>query len=659
MRILLTTALFILFQGAAFAKIFTCPHYSVSSPWDTRVTLYNPQRVAQTVTVTAYDRAGEAAGVTNWTVPAAGGLDDSLRTLFPDLANQNGWFEIDDPSGTLEGQLNYVFQLTGAVATVPLQEQRAHRLVFPMIQNNLERQSGFALTNPNLEPADVRLTLKFNDGRPADTATISLAPGQKVVSMMADTFANVPERGQLVVEANVPVSAVSLGVGFAFLHLTVQNPEVLHGQPERRIIDYSEVEGGWRRLGYGGMMEVFDNFFALFGTLDGSCAEAEFQAPIDVVGLELYLAQDGVLRVEVPLTQETYYFQRVAAMPGSCPIDTDPERNFEAFVTTFNENFAFFPFIDYDWEAAVAEARALVNAETTQEELFDILSALQGPTDDRHGGLESEFASSEPGEPGPYVLDVMQHWQDVEPGGDFDAFLAEQNSLFYEILPNYVSDLKSTANNRILFGKIDEHTGYLLFSMTMGFVPDFGDIFGDQAALEAGLDEVFAELGDLPKLVFDNRWNPGGRDVFAQRIVSRFTDQKRLAYSETGRHGQGFLPWRSHWTKPHPERPAYQGEVVYLTSSNTGSAAEIMTMLMKTLPRVTHLGEPTAGALSDSLGMVLPNGWQVNLSNEIYLDQNGEWHEFRGVPPEIEMPHFPRADREAGRDSLLEAAIAY
>ncbi len=654
----LITALFF-FSAQAAEKTLTCPHYSLSPVWDTQVALYNPQRHDVPITITAYSADGAPAVSGELMVPAEGGLDGSLKALFPETGTQSGWLEIVDPSGSLEGNLNYVFALTGATSTVPLQEQRGRHLVLPLLENDGLWQSGLAVTNPNAENATIKMTLKFEDGRPAGVTEFALAPGQKQVGMLTEAFDTLPARAQLVIEADQPLAVLSIGVGPAFLQIKAQNAEVLANAPERRVTDYSELNGIWERLGYGALMEIFDEQFVLFTTLDGICADPEVQFPIDAVGLELYLDANELLRVEVPITAETYYFKRMDALPDQCEQDNDPVRNFEAFVTAFETNFAFFDALDYDWEAAVAEARTLISADTSDQELFDILSALQDPTDDGHGNLESAFDESEPGEPGPYLLDVLAHFEDQDDVDDWDEFLVNQRIRFNQVLAQYVPGIKTLANNRFLWGEIDGNTAYLQITATYGFSDDPEDLFGEAAALEEALDRVFADIGAYPVLILDNRWNPGGYDFLAQRIASRFADRERLAYSEKGRYRDSFTPWRSHWITPHPSRPAYEGQVVYLTSSNTGSGAEIMTMLLRTLPNLTHIGERTAGALSDSLGVSLPNGWQLNLSNEIYLDAAGEWFEFRGIPPEIAVPHFNRADREAGRDSILETAIQF
>ena len=71
------------------------------------------------------------------------------------------------------------------------------------------------------------------------------------------------------------------------------------------------------------------------------------------------------------------------------------------------------------------------------------------------------------------------------------------------------------------------------------------------------------------------------------------------------------------------------------------------------------MGEATQGALSDMLERALPNGFSYTLSNEYYLSPEGDWFEGVGIPVDIEVPTFTRAQREAGEDLALEQAFAY
>jgi C-terminal processing protease CtpA/Prc len=73
-------------------------------------------------------------------------------------------------------------------------------------------------------------------------------------------------------------------------------------------------------------------------------------------------------------------------------------------------------------------------------------------------------------------------------------------------------------------------------------------------------------------------------------------------------------------------------------------------------PHVVRIGENTQGVFSEDLGRLLPNGWKFGLSNEVYLTSDGKSFEGIGVPPDMEVPIFPKEDLTNGRDSALDKA---
>ena len=101
----------------------------------------------------------------------------------------------------------------------------------------------------------------------------------------------------------------------------------------------------------------------------------------------------------------------------------------------------------------------------------------------------------------------------------------------------------------------------------------------------------------------------------------------------------------------------YAGNLFILTSELTASAAEIFVLSLLQHPRLTLIGEPTQGILSDTLERHLPNGWYLTLSNEIYRASDGQIYEDVGIPPHIHLPFLGRKGREEGRDPILDFAL--
>jgi hypothetical protein len=68
-------------------------------------------------------------------------------------------------------------------------------------------------------------------------------------------------------------------------------------------------------------------------------------------------------------------------------IDRDPERTFETLWTTFYNRYPFFDIRGVDWQKQYERYRPEVTADTTDEELFDILCGLLAPLNDGHVNL--------------------------------------------------------------------------------------------------------------------------------------------------------------------------------------------------------------------------------------------------------------------------------
>jgi C-terminal processing protease CtpA/Prc len=101
----------------------------------------------------------------------------------------------------------------------------------------------------------------------------------------------------------------------------------------------------------------------------------------------------------------------------------------------------------------------------------------------------------------------------------------------------------------------------------------------------------------------------------------------------------------------------YLGPIAVLTSTTTGSAAEIFALAMRERENTVIVGERSAGGLSDQLMKTLPHGMLYTLSNEFYLSAAGESYEGVGIPVDIEQPFFTFSQRESGVDLGLASAI--
>ena len=100
-----------------------------------------------------------------------------------------------------------------------------------------------------------------------------------------------------------------------------------------------------------------------------------------------------------------------------------------------------------------------------------------------------------------------------------------------------------------------------------------------------------------------------------------------------------------------------QVPIAILTSEDTGSAAEVFTIAMRSIPEVTVIGERSEGILSVTLQKSLLNGMELTLSNAVFLDHQGQSFEAIGIPTDISTTAFDLDGFANGKDTALDQAI--
>jgi carboxyl-terminal processing protease len=173
--------------------------------------------------------------------------------------------------------------------------------------------------------------------------------------------------------------------------------------------------------------------------------------------------------------------------------------------------------------------------------------------------------------------------------------------------------------------------------------------------IRAAMKEVMADLSSAEAIIVDVRFNQGGYDTIGYEIASFFNDEARVVSQKRARDGDRLTPLQD--ISIGGQEEAFLGPVYLLTSRNTVSAAETFSLAMRELPNVTLVGTRTYGSLSDSLGRLLPNGWLVSLSNEIYQSPDGEIFESEGVPPDELIEYDETETVRSNLDRVLSKAV--
>lgn len=304
-----------------------------------------------------------------------------------------------------------------------------------------------------------------------------------------------------------------------------------------------------------------------------------------------------------------------------------PVGNFMSLWTTFDKRYAVFEQRNVDWARQFDIHRPQVNEATTDDELHAVLTSLMGSLDDAHVSL---FAPNKP------FWNGHQEFRQPTALNHFSGDL---------ILNTYLERRFTNYQDQIFYGVVRDEIGYMVINHFQG----------DDLVV---IDDILQEMKDLKGIIVDLRRNGGGDFTTGQVLVSRFADQKRLAFSAQPKDGPGpndFAESVDYFIEP--DGPfQYDGPVVVLTDRYTISAGESVILFFRVLPNVTVIGERTAGAMGERIEKELPNGWIYSITGQIIRDAEGISHEGPGIPPDLFVENTP-AEIQRGTDRVLETAI--
>ena len=441
------------------------------------------------------------------------------------------------------------------------------------------------------------------------------------------------------------------------------------------------LDGQWASAGYGLIFDLHGQVLRRFEVTAISCladpdslvrtsdptpdVEAAFGAPGRPARLLVLAGADGDHKRLHPIgTASDILIHRVRSRPDRCdqPAPNTPLDNFDIFARTWDEQYILFDQKKVDWSGAVRRARAKITSATPPAELFDILKGLIEPFHDAHTSVSAPDLKLR--------FSGLRAGTDASiPGGLERLVRAGPETFLMTIQPELYgpgeklyleSPLKDWCNGRVRFGMLKGAIGYLRILSFSSYLKD-GSYQAERVALDAALDTVFTNADRMKGLVIDVRINFGGSDPLGLAIAERLATTEYLAYSKEARADPVD---RTKWTPGQPSRvrpssrPGFRGPVVELTGPLTISAGETFTQaLMGRRPRVIRVGEATQGVFSDVLGRRLPNGWRFGLPNEVFRTGDGRTFDGEGIPPDVRVPVFTAADRQAGKDRALTRAV--
>ncbi len=174
---------------------------------------------------------------------------------------------------------------------------------------------------------------------------------------------------------------------------------------------------------------------------------------------------------------------------------------------------------------------------------------------------------------------------------------------------------------------------------------------------ESQIDEVMNKAQGKRALIIDMRGNGGGYEITLKRLIGHFFDRDIQVAELKGRKEMKPLVAKARSKKP------FDGKVVVLVDSESGSSAELFARVMQLEKRGVVIGDRTAGAVMRALYMarqmgtdtIVPYGTSITDADSVMSD--GKSLEHTGVTPdELLLPSG--ADIAAKRDLVLVRAAA-
>lgn len=353
-------------------------------------------------------------------------------------------------------------------------------------------------------------------------------------------------------------------------------------------------------------------------------------------------------------------FDRISDLPASCkvPAAKDALTVFDVFAETYARHYAFFGTHGVDWAAVTSEARAGLTSESTEQDLVEAFIGLLSQLKDGH----VRISATVDGEEGQFIAypghtnEAIQRAHSGE-GSAMAAFGKQylRRDIEDTILGGQGIDFP---NERIKYGLTDGDIGYMAVMSEGGFASGKDASPEEElAALEPALDQAMAffDQNSVKAVIVDLSVNSGGYDYLGRAVAARFAQERTFVYSKFGYDALDQMPTRIYIEPSAGER--YLGPVFVLTSDMTVSAGETLAMSFRALPNVTHAGEATRGSLSDVLVKYLPNGWEVTLSNEVYIDHAGNEWEGKGIQPQLPIQVFDPDNPFTGHVDSIEELI--
>jgi hypothetical protein len=416
-------------------------------------------------------------------------------------------------------------------------------------------------------------------------------------------------------------------------------------------------QGNWQSVGYGRTAVIdSEGDFVLSDVTKYSCLSLT-EGNLSDFGDNLRITKDTIsIRDGI----NRYLYTRINELPAICSEDLtkntqDPELNFEVLWNTFNDHYAYFELRKINWDSMYRVYRPRVTSNTSEVELYKIMNEMISAMNDGHVGLEA---------PDEIMTEVYTETK-TEGSSETPVQKYGNHEVAKHIADAYIPEGSSRHKELLRWGVLENNIGYVQLNQMMGLAEynlsdslsgrDYWMAYFEQSdtseddtsdevdGIRNSMKSVMNDLAETNAIIIDVRFNGGGKDEVGMEVLRHFNNQKKTVFTKKARYGDGFTPRIEIMQDGTPN--FYNNPVYLLISGESASATEIMVLCSLSMDNITRVGSNTEGIFSDVLDKELPNGWEIDLSNELYEDMNGTNYEGIGIAPDIEMNN-PRDKQE-------------
>jgi carboxyl-terminal processing protease len=311
-------------------------------------------------------------------------------------------------------------------------------------------------------------------------------------------------------------------------------------------------------------------------------------------------------------------------------LEPSPSQNakavFDQVYQDFRDYYALFEERNVNWTAIYNEFSPQINTNSSDEQLYQVLTQMLARLDDGHVGLTA---------PGREVFYANRFYREK-----LDYELFKPSVIKEKYLKNQF--MESDGDEDYLYGLLPNNIIYIHF-------PNVGSNWQK-------LNEVIKQYPNNQGLIIDLRHNEGGDFTYAFAEIAQLNSQTKPVFRSRTKNGQGANDFTDWHTWQLEGKGNYTKKIKVLTDRFTISAGERAVMGLKVMNNVQLIGDLTNGSVSTMMSRELPNGWYIRLATQEVLNPEGNTYEGIGIPPHISVKNT-LAELNQGKDAVLERAI--